>query len=182
MENRKSLYEPIFEFFQRLAEQHARARAVAIEQEKPAVRFARQHAFYDRKYRRDAGAGGKPDIDPRLARRRSHPETAGRCHDIKVVTGLELIGRPTRERAAVNLFDCDAQFAVIRPGTDRIRPPHFFAVHGGAQRQILPGAKTVIVGERLWDRKGQRHRIFGFTTPIAYGEAMKTWNGGGHSQ
>ena len=44
--------------------------AVAVEQEEAAVRLARQHALDDREDRRDAGARGEADIDPRLARAR----------------------------------------------------------------------------------------------------------------
>ena len=173
MEYREPLHEAVLEFLQRLAEQHARGRTIAVEQEEPAVRLARQHALHDREDRRDAGAGGEADIDPRLAGRRRDAEAAGRRHDVEFVAGLQLVGGPARERAAVDLFYSDAQLAVIGAGADRVGAAHFLAVHRRAQGQILPGRKTVIVRKRLRNRKGQRNRVGRFATQIVHGQAVK---------
>ncbi len=94
MEDREPLHEAVLEFFQRLAEQHAAGRTIAVEEEKPAVRLARQHAFDDRQNRRDAGAGGEADIYPRLAGRVREAETAGRRHDVELVADFQFIGGP----------------------------------------------------------------------------------------
>ena len=147
MEDREPLHEAVFQFFQRLAKQHAAGRAVAVEQEEPAVRLARQHALHDRQDRRDAGAGGEADIDPRLVGRMRDAEAAGRRHDVEFVAGFQFIGGPARERAAIDLLHRDPQLAVVGAGADRIGAAHFLAVHGRAQGQILPGRKAVIVGE-----------------------------------
>ena len=173
MEQREPLHEAVLQFLQRLAEQHARRRAVAVEQEEAAVRLARQHALDDRQDRRDAGAGGKADIDPRLVRRMGDAEAAGRRHHVEFVAGFQFVGGPARERAAVDLLHGDAQFAVVGAGADRIGAAHFLAVHRRAQGQILPGRKAVVVGELLRNRKGQRHRIRGFAAQIVDGETMK---------
>ena len=136
-----------------------RCRAIAVEQEEPAVRLARQHALDDRQDRGDAGAGGKADIGPRLVRRRRDAEAAGRRHHVELVAGLQFVGRPARERAAIDLLHGDAQLAVLGSGADRIGAADFLAVHGRAQRQILAGRKAVIVCKLFRDRKGQRHRV-----------------------
>ena len=171
VEHREPLHEAVLQFFQRLAKQHAAGRAIAVEQEEPAVRLARQHALHDRQDRRDAGAGGKADIDPRLVGRRCDAEAAGRGHDVEFVAGLQFIRGPARERAAVDLLHRDAQLAVVGPGADRIGAAHFLAVHGGAQGQILAGGKMIIVREFPRDRKGHRHRVSGFAAQIVDGEA-----------
>ncbi len=97
MEDREPLHEAVLEFFQRLAKQHAAGRAVAVEQEKLAFGFARQHALGDRQDRRDAGARGEADMNPRLIGRMHDAEAAGRCHDIEFVAGLS-VHRPPSSR------------------------------------------------------------------------------------
>ena len=159
MEYREPLHEAVFQFFQRLAKQHAAGGAVAVEQEEAAVRLARQHALHDRQNRRDAGAGGEADIDPRLIGRVRDAEAAGRRHHVEFVAGFQLVGGPARERAAIDLLHGDAQFAVIGAGADRIGAADFLAVHGRAQGQILAGRKTVVACQLLRNRKGQRHRV-----------------------
>ena len=147
-------------------------RAVAVEQKEAAVRLARQHALDDRQDRRDAGAGGKADIDPRLAGRMRDAEAAGRRHHVEFVAGLQFVGGPVRERAAIDLLHRDAQFAVVGAGADRIGAAHFLAVHRGAQGQVLAGREAVVVRQLLRDRKGHRHRIRGFAAQIVDGETV----------
>src|SRR5664279_343865 len=94
MEYREPLHEAVLEFFQGLTKQHAGGRSVAIKQKEPAAGLARQHAPHDRKNRRDAGASGKTDIEPRLAGRRRDAEAAGRRHDVEFIAGLQFVGGP----------------------------------------------------------------------------------------
>src|SRR6185312_15190297 len=69
VEQREALQEAILQLLQHLAEHPALGGAVAVEQEEAAVWLTRQHALHDREDRRNAAAGGKADIGPRLARR-----------------------------------------------------------------------------------------------------------------
>src|SRR6266702_2940654 len=101
MEQRKPLDEAVLEFFQCLEKQHAAGRAIAVEQKELAVWLARQYAFHDRKNRRDAGAGGEADINPRIIGRRRDAEAAGRRHDVEFVAWFQFIGGPARERATI---------------------------------------------------------------------------------
>ena len=94
MEDREPLHEAIFQVFQRFAEQHAASRAVAIEQEEPALRLPRQHTLGDRQDRRNAGACGEADIDPRLVWRVRDAEAAGWRHHVEFVAGLQFVGGP----------------------------------------------------------------------------------------
>ena len=182
MEDREPLHEAVLQLFQRLAKQHAAGGAIAVEQEKPAVRLARQHALDDRKDRRDAGARGEADMDPRLIRCMGDTEAAGRGHDVELVAGFQLVGGPARERAAIDLLHRDAHLAVIGTGADRIGAAHFLAVHGGAQGQILAGREAVVVREFVGNCKGQRHRIGRLAAQIADRQTMKARGQGRHVQ
>ena len=95
MEHREPLHEAVLQFLQRLAEQHAAGGAVAVEQEEPAVRLARQHALDDRQDRRDAGAGGKADIDPRLVRRMARCRSGRSASSRRVGRRLSVHRRPS---------------------------------------------------------------------------------------
>ena len=95
MEYREPLHEAVLQFFQRFAKQHARCRAVAVEQEEPAVRLARQHALDDRQDRRDAGARGKADIDPRLVRRMARRRSGRSASSRRARRRLSVRRRPS---------------------------------------------------------------------------------------
>jgi hypothetical protein len=86
---------------------------------------------------------------------------------------FEFVRGPARERSAIDLFDRDAHFAVIRPGTDRVGAAHLFPVHHRSQRQILARREAIIVLEFIGDRKAQRDRVARFTTQILDSQAMK---------
>jgi hypothetical protein len=174
MKYRKPLDEAILEFLDGLAKQHAAGRAIAVEQKEAAVRLQRQHALDDGKDRRDAGTRGKADVDAGFGRRGRNAEATGRRHHIEHVAATELIGRPVRERAAIDLLHGDAQFAVVGTGTNRIGAPHFLAVHRRSQRKILTGRKAVILLELLRDCKGQRYRVGSFAAQLADGKTMES--------
>ena len=173
MEQRQPLHEAVFQFLERFEEQHVRCRAVAVKQKEAAVWFARQHALDDRQDRRDAASGGKADIGPRLAGRMGNAEAAGRRHHVELVAGLQFVGGPVRERAAVDLFHGDTQLAVVGPRADRIGTAHFLAVHRRAQGEVLPRREAVIVFQLLRDRKRHRYSVSGFAAQVADGETVK---------
>ena len=118
MKHREALDEPVLQLFQSLEEHDVVRRAVPIEQEEAATRLAREYAFHDRQDRRDAGAGRKADMDASHIGRWDHAEAPGRGHHVEFIAAFQLVGRPARERAAIDLLHGDADFAVIRARAD----------------------------------------------------------------
>jgi len=154
--------------------------SVAVKQKEVAVGLARQHALHQRKDRGDAAAGGKADIDSRVFRCGPHAEAAGRRHHVELVAGFQLGRGPGRERPAIDLLHGNTQLAVVGAGADGIGAPHFLAIHGGAECEVLTGREGVIFSEVFGDIEGHRHRIRGFAAEIADGETMEARCGGGH--
>ncbi|MGY3422768.1 hypothetical protein ACVWZW_003243 [Bradyrhizobium sp. F1.13.4] len=144
VEDREAVDETVLELFKRLEEHDVVGRAIAVEQEEVAIRFARKRTLDDRQDRRDAGARGKADMDAAGAGRRDHAEASRGRHHVQRVAALQIVRRPARKRATINLLDGDAYLAVVGAGADRIGAAHFLAIEHGAECEVLAGREGVV--------------------------------------
>ena len=136
--------EAILEVFQLFLEHHAADTSIAVDQREARTRLAPQQRLGQRQDRRDAAAGGKGHVVPRLTGIDGHGEAAVGRHHVDGVASLERVIGPGRETAAGNLADRHAQFTVVEAGADRVRAAYLLAIDGGAQRQMLAGCERIV--------------------------------------
>ena len=91
----------VFQVVQRLAEDDAVDRAVAVDQREAAIGLARQHMADQPHHRRDAAARGDGEIGAAIAAVIRRNEAAGRRHDLERRSRRQILharGRRTARR------------------------------------------------------------------------------------
>ncbi|MGY4508335.1 hypothetical protein ACVIN2_001789 [Bradyrhizobium sp. USDA 3650] len=177
VEDREPIDEAILELFERLEEHDVVGGAIAVEQEELAVRLARKRALDDRQDRRDAGAGGKADMDTPGAGRRDHTKASRGRHHVQRVAALQIVRCPARKRATINPLDGDAYLTVVGPGADRIGAAHFLTIQHGAEREVLAGREGVVGRKLRRDGECQRYGVRRLAAEVVDGQAMEAWCG-----
>src|SRR6476619_1010605 len=172
--NGETIDEAVFQVVELVLEHDRCRRLVAVEQNEMTARFACQHGFDDREYRRDPGTGGETDISALSRGLRSEAETARRRHYVDRVAGFELRVGERREESAVEPLNRDAELALVHAGADGIGAPHFRAVELGAQSQILPACEGEVLAHVFRHSEADRDRLRRFAAYVGNREGMKT--------
>src|SRR6476619_4755721 len=152
--NGETIDEAVFQVVELVLEHDRCRRLVAVEQNEMTARFACQHGFDDREYRRDPGTGGETDISALSRGLRSEAETARRRHYVDRVAGFELRVGERREESAVE--------------------PLNRAVELGAQSQILPACEGEVLAHVFRHSEADRDRLRRFAAYVGNREGMKT--------
>ena len=136
----------VLQIFEFILEDHARRRAVTVEQGEAAVRLKRQRGLDQRQHRRDAAAGDEGHVMTPRFRLQRHVEMPGRRHDLDGAAGLQMLGSPVRELAIINTLDRNAQRLFLRTRADRVRATNLLPFDLCAQGQMLPRKVAEVLG------------------------------------